>query len=63
MKTLIDGTEVSDHIYYYLLAFNDRTDWEFIRKKFGKTRLHDLTLYEYTELFNHAFKIDIKKLS
>lgn len=58
MKTLADGTEVTARTYYYLLDFNDRYEWEFIIKEFNKRRLCDLTILEYTRLFDHATEVD-----
>jgi hypothetical protein len=31
MKELSDGTQVVARMYYYLLDFNDMTNWDYIR--------------------------------
>jgi len=62
MKTLSDGTVVSARTFYYLLDFNDRDNWEFITKSFNKTKLHDLTIIEYSQLFDHVTSLDKKTL-
>jgi hypothetical protein len=63
MKTLTDGTEVTSRTYYYLLDFNDRYQWEYIVKKFSKTKLCDLNFEQYKELFIHATDVDRNDLT
>lgn len=60
MKTLSDGIEVIERTWYYLLDFNDRNNWEFIMQSFNKTKLHDLTINEYKQLFIYATNSDIQ---
>jgi len=38
MKTLFDGTEVPARIYYYLLDFNERYQWEYMYMTFNKQK-------------------------
>jgi len=58
MKTLKDGKQVSSRIYYYLLDFNERHNWEFMFNSFAKRRLCDLNLEEFKSLFAHAVEKD-----
>jgi hypothetical protein len=60
MKTLSDGIGVTERTWYYLLDFNDRNNWEFIMQSFNKTKLHDLTINEYKQLFIYATNSDIQ---
>lgn len=59
MKTLIDGYEVSERSYYYLLDWNEVNNWIFIKETFGKTKLKDLTIDEYEKLFEYATNFDL----
>lgn len=61
MKKTADGFEVVDRTWYYLLDFNDRTNWKYIRDNFNKERLLDLTRAEYKQLFKHATEADLKE--
>lgn len=61
MKKTADGFEVVDRTWYYLLDFNDRTNWKYIRDNFNKERLLDLTRTEYKQLFKHATEADLKE--
>ena len=54
MKTLLDGFEVSERSYYYLLDWNEVNEWEYIAKEFGKSKLKELTRVQYKRLFNKA---------
>lgn len=58
MKPLSDNTEVSDATYYYLLDWNERDKKSFIRTKFNKHRLCDLTIDEYLILWLNATTAD-----
>ena len=62
MKELSDGCVVSARTYYYLLDFNERDEWKYIQEKFNKTKLNDLTFYEYLDLFKYATKTDCDRL-
>lgn len=62
MKKLSDDKEVPARGYYYLLDWNERNEWKYISQTFGKTRLCDLTLFEYKMLFKHATTEDYKEL-
>ena len=62
MKTLFDGTEVPARIYYYLLDFNERYQWEYMYMTFNKKRLCDLTIDEFKQLFIHATEVDTMNL-
>ena len=53
MKTS-DGFEVTSRSYYFLLDWNESDDWQYIIKEFGKSKLKDLNLAEYKQLFLHA---------
>ena len=59
---LSDGTAVIDRTFYYLLDWNERNSWEFIKKNFGKMRLMDLTIEEYIILWKEATEKDTKYL-
>jgi len=61
-KELSDGVKVPDRMYYYLLEFNEKTNWSFIEKEFGKSTLKELTIKEFKKLFNHAFAKDINSV-
>ncbi len=63
MKSLIDGTAVSSRIYYYLLDFNDATDFEFIKVNFNKEKLNQLNIQEFKQLFEHAMRSDLTLLN
>ena len=62
MKTLSDGIQVKSNIYYYLLDFNESDNWEFIRTNFNKYKLHELTITEFTQLFQYVTNKDIEYL-
>jgi len=62
MKTLIDGTQVYDNTFYYLLTWNEKNNWKYIEENFKKSKLKDLTISEYLELFEYATKQEIEKL-
>jgi len=47
MKQLADGTKVVSRMYYYLLDFNDMTNWDYIRNTFQKNALRDLNKAEF----------------
>jgi hypothetical protein len=61
-KELSDGVKVPDRMYYYLLEFNEKTNWSFIEKEFGKSALKELTIKEFKKLFTHAFTKDINSV-
>ncbi len=63
MKSLIDGTTVSSRIYYYLLDFNEATNWKFINENFNKQQLNKLTIQEFKQLFEHAMRSDLTLLN
>jgi len=54
MKQLIDGIEVPESVYYYLLDFNERYNWEYLRNVLNKERLCDLNIDEFRKMFEHA---------
>lgn len=58
MKELADGKQVSSRIYYYLLDFNEQTNWAYLKNTLNKIRLMDLNISEFTQLFEHATKTD-----
>jgi hypothetical protein len=58
MKKSKDGKEIPDRCWYYLLAFNDRDNWETIERLFGTKRLSDLTMASFAQLFEIAGKQD-----
>lgn len=58
MERLSDGKEVSSRTYYYLLGWNEENEWEFMMKNFNKSKLSNLTLEEFTELFSYATQKD-----
>lgn len=62
MKELIDDTLVPGRGYYYLLDWNESDRWETMLRLFEKTRLCDLELHEYTQLFEIATKKDLESL-
>jgi hypothetical protein len=63
MKTLADDTQVSARTYYYLLDFNERTEWQVTKRLFGaKRKLCSLNIYEYRRLFIHATDFDKDEL-
>jgi hypothetical protein len=61
MKELADGTQVIARMYYYLLDFNDLTNWEYIRNVLQKSTLKELNKAEFMQLFQHATTIDLKR--
>ena len=61
MKKLADGTKVVARMYYYLLDFNDLTNWDYIRNILKKNTLRELNNFEFMELFKHATKVDLKR--
>ena len=62
MKTLIDGTMVPDHIYYYLLAWNEKDSWKFTIRNFGGRSIRLLNRNEFRQLFDNAIHEDLKAL-
>ena len=59
MKTLADGNEVTSRTFYYLLDWRDRHhDERPLQTRFGKEKLHELTLNEYINLFYEATIMD-----
>lgn len=62
MKTLYDKTEVPERTWYYLLDWNDRDGWKFMREEFDEIKLHKLNRVEYKRLLNHATLQDINSL-
>ena len=62
MKTLSDGYDVSSRSYYFLLDWNEVNDWNYITQKFQKSRLCDLTINEYKELWKYATQIEHENL-
>lgn len=61
MKQLADGTKVVSRMYYYLLDFNDMTNWDYIRNTFQKNALRDLNKAEFIQLFQHAITVDMER--
>lgn len=59
MRVLVDGTKVVSRMYYYLLDFNDITDWDYIRNTLKKNALRELNKEEFVKLFNHACSVDV----
>jgi len=53
MKT-IDNINVSSRSYYFLLDFNEKDDWLTIAQMFNVTKLSELTIKQYAELFKIA---------
>ena len=62
MKTLNDGIEVPARIYYYLLDWNEVNERKYMIDNFNKTRLCDLNIGEFKQLFGFATQQDIIKL-
>lgn len=62
MKTLIDNKKVSSSSYYYLLDWNEHNEWNFIKDNFQKSKLKDLTISEYLELFQYVASQEIEIL-
>jgi hypothetical protein len=58
MKTLNDGTKVSDRTFYYLLDFNDLDEHKLMLNFFNKKSLRELTIDEYKKLFELATTFD-----
>ena len=59
MKKTIDGKEVPDRCWYYLLDFNDRDGWKTITSQFGGVlKLHQLTEDQFWVLFKIATNKD-----
>jgi hypothetical protein len=63
MKELADGTQVVARMYYYLLDFNDLTNWSFMRLELKKNALRELNKSEFMRLFKHATISDLEKYS
>lgn len=61
MKELADGTQVPARMYYYLLDFNDATNFEYIRNVLRKKALRELSKDEFLQLFRHATALDSKR--
>lgn len=62
MKALADDKEVEDRIYYYLLDWNEKDDWQYIYDNFRKRRLCDLNIKEFYFLFGYAAQSDLQQL-
>lgn len=63
MKKLIDNTLVSARSYYYLLDWNDRDNKIFMSDTFGKQKLMELNKTEYSILFEHVTKLELKNIT
>ncbi len=63
MKKSIDGHEISPRVWYYLLDFNDRDNWQIMQTKFNQMRLLDLTKGQIVELFKIATEQDLSDLT
>lgn len=63
MKTLGDGTQVSSRSFYYLLEFNDRNNKKIMIDLWGIENLKDLTIMQFTYLFDKAIQMEIKDLN
>lgn len=61
MKKTIDNIEQPDRVWYYLLDFNDRDNWNTIFKNFDHEQLHRLNHNQFWSLFNIAVKNDVEK--
>ena len=61
MKELADGTQVVARMYYYLLDFNDLTNWSYMRLELKKNALKELNKAEFMQLFKHATNVDLEK--
>ena len=61
MKELSDGTKVVARMYYYLLDFNDRTNWNYIRNVPQKDAVRELNKAEFIQLFQHATTVDLER--
>ena len=59
MKVLADGTKVVSRMYYYLLDFNDLTNWDYMRNTLRKNALKELNKEEFIKLFKHANSVDV----
>ena len=66
MKTLSNGTNILDRMYYYLLEFHnfekECLQKTFIQKNYQKDSLKDLTKEEFTEYFQYASYEDAKNI-
>jgi len=51
--------KVLGRCYYYLLDFNEYDNWETIIKMFNKTKLNELTVEEFWQLFKVATQKDL----
>ena len=60
MKELSDGTQVVARMYYYLLDFNEMTNWRYIREALHKNALNELNKAEFLQLFQHATSVDFE---
>ena len=54
MKTLADGSQVTDRSYFFLLDWNEQDDWVFMYEEFDKEGLKALNIDEYIKLFMTA---------
>ncbi len=63
MKYLHDGTQISERSFYYLLTWCENDLWRYMNNTFGKTRLLELTINEYMDLFSYVVKKEMSCLS
>lgn len=62
MKTLADGTQVSARSYYYLLDWNEKDNWQFMRNELNEQQLCKLSRVQYKRLFNKATSEELNQL-
>ncbi len=61
-KPTIDDKEVPDRVYYYLLEWNERDEWETIWSRYGLRRLCDCTKEQVMSLFQTASESDYTEM-
>jgi hypothetical protein len=57
-KNTKDNKQVPDRIWYYLLDWNERDEWETIWSRFGVNKLHECTKEQIISLFDTASRSD-----
>lgn len=59
MKYSKDKKLIHDHVYYYLLAWNEANGWQAIQEMFNCKKLADLSKEQITLLFELAANSDL----
>lgn len=63
MKLTKDNVQIPSRIWYYLLDFNDRNDWQIMESIADTNKLSELTAQQLRDLFITATQIDTNTIA